>query len=559
MSYQHGIYGSEVATSLLAPTPTDAGLVVAFGTAPVHLAKNPAPANKPVLCYQLSEFVEQFGNSADFDKYTLCEAAKSQFVLFKVAPTVFVNVLDPKKHFSEVTEDWEEVEQDEIITFEGDNVILDTVKVTSSGEEILTLTENTDYEVVTNTGTGVTEINILAGTVLPSNDITIEYTKTDSSVVSSTVAISSLPFILPTGATNLSITATNTFTNDLIRDTDFTVEYNSDGQAVFTVLDDSKIVDGKIKIFFHNLDPSLVTSEDIIGGVDLVTGDNTGLEVIEDIFPHFRLVPGMIIAPKFSTDPLVAAVMKAKCTNINSCFRAIALCDIPTDEVINYTNAPAYKNKKNLVDTSLVVCYPKVALDGEQYHLSTQLASLINQTDAAYDDIPYKSPSNENLQCDSSVLADGSEKFLSLTQANYLNGQGIGTALNFSGGWKFWSNRTSAYPSNTDVKDNFLPIRRMFNWINNILITDFWSQVDSASNRRLIDTVIDSANIWLNGLTAKGALLGGRVEFLGTENPTTDLMDGIIKSHVFFTPPSPAREIHFILEYDPSYIANLTA
>ena len=61
--------------------------------------------------------------------------------------------------------------------------------------------------------------------------------------------------------------------------------------------------------------------------------------------------------------------MKAKCYDINSVFNAIALVDIPTDEVKNYTDAAQYKNLKNLVDTSVVACYPKVSLGGVQYHL----------------------------------------------------------------------------------------------------------------------------------------------------------------------------------------------
>lgn len=34
------------------------------------------------------------------------------------------------------------------------------------------------------------------------------------------------------------------------------------------------------------------------------------------------------------------------------------------------------------------------------------------KTDAKYDDIPYKSPSNESLQADSAVLKDGTEIYL---------------------------------------------------------------------------------------------------------------------------------------------------
>ena len=37
MSYRHGVYVSEVPTSILPPVRTEAGLPVVFGTAPVNL------------------------------------------------------------------------------------------------------------------------------------------------------------------------------------------------------------------------------------------------------------------------------------------------------------------------------------------------------------------------------------------------------------------------------------------------------------------------------------------------------------------------------------------
>ena len=97
----------------------------------------------------------------------------------------------------------------------------------------------------------------------------------------------------------------------------------------------------------------------------------------------------------------------------------------------------------------------------------------------------------------------------------------------------------------------------MFIWVGNTLVTTFWSKIDDPTNKRLIETIVDSANIWLNGLVAKGALLGGSVEFREEDNTTTGLMDGILRFHVRMTPPAPAREIDFIQEYDTSYIATL--
>jgi hypothetical protein len=303
----------------------------------------------------------------------------------------------------------------------------------------------------------------------------------------------------------------------------------------------------------------MVTSSDIIGGVDATTGAYEGLELLNQVFPLFRLVPGMVLAPGWSHDPAVAAVMVAKASNINGHFKCIALTDVPTSEVKKYTDVPNWKETNTYTSPRQAVCWPKVKLSDEAFHLSTQLAGVICRTDTENDDIPYASPSNKALQANGAVLADGTEVALGPDQAAYLNGQGIITALNFIGGWKAWGNRTGAYPAITDPKDAFLPIRRMFDWIANTLILTSWQKVDYPINRRLIDTVVDSVNIWLNGLAARSFILGGRVEFIQSENPDTDLMDGIVRFHVYVTPPSPARETDFIVEYDPQYLKSLFA
>jgi len=177
-------------------------------------------------------------------------------------------------------------------------------------------------------------------------------------------------------------------------------------------------------------------------------------------------------------------------------------------------------------------------------------------TDTGNGGCPYESPSHKGLQCDGLCLEDGTEVNLTLAQANYLNGIGVDTALNFMSGWVAWGNYTACYPSNTDVKDYFIPVSRMFGWVGNSLVKTFWSKLDKPMTRRLIDTVLDSANIWLNGLVGMGYLLGARVEMLENENPLTNLMAGIIKLHVYMTPPSPAQEIDFVLEYDASYVTS---
>lgn len=297
---------------------------------------------------------------------------------------------------------------------------------------------------------------------------------------------------------------------------------------------------------------------------------NAGINLIEEVYPRFGLIPGPIIVPGKSVETSVVSRMKAKCLNINGCFRTIAVADLstynpdPTKETYKgaatYSEVAKAKADQNFVDPNLIVCWPRIALGGKRYHLSTHVAALMMKVDAEHDDLPYKSPSNETLQMDKATGNSAGDIYLSKAQANELNGHGIVTTLRFAGAQRCWGNRTSAYDiagGTTDPKDAFIPVRRMMTWVANTLVVSFFSRLDEPITKRLVESVMDSAQIWLNGLVARGALVGGKIQFLEEENPATDLSDGIIRFHLSICPPSPAREIDFVIEYQPKYYEGL--
>ena len=305
-----------------------------------------------------------------------------------------------------------------------------------------------------------------------------------------------------------------------------------------------------------------VAAKDIIGGIDAATGKKTGLELIAEMFPRFRIVPGSILAPRFSEDSAVAVSMSAKATGINGLFRALALADIPTDVVPYYTGAPEYKERNNLTSENLIVCWPRIALGDRVYHISTQLAGRMSLTDSDNGNSPHVSPSNKQAFMDRAVIVDAAgavaeEVWLGLTENNYLNGQGLVTVNNFDGGWKFWGNRTGCYPSNTDPKDAFIPIRRFMNWYQNTFILTYFSQVDGPITKRFIERILKSEQIRLDGFTSRGIINGGRISYMPGENPLTDIMDGLLRFHLWLSPPPPARSIEGIFEFDPTYLEAL--
>lgn len=368
--------------------------------------------------------------------------------------------------------------------------------------------------------------------------------------------------IKETGVIASSVTLTKEESDTYLADTDYVTAFDDDGYLVISSLTEGsgafKVKTGvEVQVAGSKVDPSKVTATDIIGGINAATGAKTGFELVSDAYPKLGVIPTMLLAPGFSKDPEVAAVMSAKALKINGLFNAMSIVDVDTAKCTKYSDVPAYKNSNSLAQENDIVCWPCVNLSGTAYSMSTHVAGVLAVTDGDRNGVPYVSPSNKSLSATGTCLEDGREVVLGLEEANYLNGQGIVTGLNFPGAWKVWGNRTGIYPSVTDPKDAFIPVKRMFYWVADTIITTIWQKVDEPGNKRLIDSVVDSLNVWLNSLAARQQLLGGRIEFRDVDNPTTDLMDGKYHFKVFITPPSPAEDLEFDLEIDTEYYSTL--
>jgi len=354
---------------------------------------------------------------------------------------------------------------------------------------------------------------------------------------------------------SLVVKLTQETENSLAKDVDYISSFDDDGKLVIALITNTTAE--SIHIQFDKLTPEAVDGDDIIGGYNIETGKRKGLELLNAIFPKFRLVPAQVLAPKFSTIPGVAAVMKAKASAVNTYFRAFAWDDIDTTVVNHYQKANEWKNQNNYVGYNEAPCWPMVALDDKLYHISTQAACSVVKVANSNGDYPHESPSNKNLSMNKMVLKDGTKIDLGPDQAELLNSQGITTALNFMGGWVLWGNCTGAFPTNTDVKDMFIPVHITHNWIANTIILTTWSKVDKPITRSLIDNIIDTMNNWFNGLHNRNVILGGRVEFRKSDNPTTDLLGGKLRLRYFTAEPVPAQDIENLLEFDPTYYNSL--
>lgn len=142
MAYRHGVYVNEMESSQVAPASATAGLQVVVGTAPVHLLEDPeAAVNTPLLVQSLTEATQAVGYSADWVKYTICDAVNASFTMMGVGPLVLINVLDPKKHTTEMPETQVTV-KDGQATVEREGLLLAGLTVKNGGTA---LTEGEDY------------------------------------------------------------------------------------------------------------------------------------------------------------------------------------------------------------------------------------------------------------------------------------------------------------------------------------------------------------------------------------------------------------------------------
>lgn len=475
MAYPHGVYNTEQDTSLTTPIQGSAGLQVIFGTAPIHLAKDPAKAaNTPKLCYSFKECQEAVGYSDNFKDFTLCQSIDACFRVFNVAPIILVNVLDPAKAAHVTKNEAANIEvADNVAVYETKYVMLGTLEV-KNGEATLTA------------------------------------------------------------------------------ETDYTAAHDDDGNVVITLLSEAAKKATSLSVASTSINPAGVTYEDVVGGVDASTGVETGLELVRHIYPKLGMVPGLLLAPGWSHNAVVAAALQAKTEEINGVFDCCAYLDIAanSDGATVYTDAKTAKEKLGATSAYSAVFWPMAAVGNKVYSMSAMAAALTSYNDASNGDVPYESPSNKDLRITGTVLEDGTEVVLDQQQANdVLNANGIITAIN-ANGFKLWGNNTAAYPSTTDPKDRWLAVRRFFNWDGNNFIRTYFQKVDKPGNKRLIQSIVDSQNIVGNGYVARDYCAGYRVEFRSDENPVTNLLAGHLTVHTFLAPYIPAEFIENIREYD---------
>ena len=279
----------------------------------------------------------------------------------------------------------------------------------------------------------------------------------------------------------------------------------------------------------------------------------TGLELVNEIFLKYSELPAFIDVPDFSHESDVAAIMETKAKNLNGgMFEAIALINAPVDK--KYNELVEWKETNNILSNDQVILYGKIKLSGEVYYQSIHYAALSMKVDGENNGVPSQGPSNYSYKMDAFVWKNANGKYEEVRldkeqQANFLNKNGVVTAINFKG-WRCWGSETAKNPFATDPKDKFIYGRRMFKYIGNELVISYFSNVDKKFTLKMAETMKKSMNIRLNALVAADQLLSAKVNFYGADNSLVDIINGDITWTIDLGIIPGAKSITFKKVYD---------
>lgn len=165
------------------------------------------------------------------------------------------------------------------------------------------------------------------------------------------------------------------------------------------------------------------------------------------MFPKLGMVPGILLAPRFSKDPMVCAALQAKCRKINGVFDAVCFVDIDSSAsgARKYTDVANQKVKQGATSREAYGLWLYGKIGSTIYSGSSLAAAAAVYNDSLYNDTPNASPSNVSVPISSACLEDGTEVLMDQEQGNVLNEQGVATFIR-SGDFVVWGNETMLLP-----------------------------------------------------------------------------------------------------------------
>lgn len=329
---------------------------------------------------------------------------------------------------------------------------------------------------------------------------------------------------------------------------DYSLEYNySKGTVVVKLLTGD--ASATLTCSYNTVDVSTVEEADIIGQTT-EDGQYTGLHALKLLYQYHNAVLSTLAAPGWSHIPAIYRAMVSTVQKLNGHWDGFVNADIPLkdaegEEINTIAKAIAWQKANGYTSEFSKVYWPMVKDgSGRVFHLSTVGQATMLRVDLSHNGVPYETPSNKEIMATAQYFGpDSKNNGFDQQTCNGLNEKGITTACFWGGRWVLWGPHTAAYTYNGsgEARAIFDVNIRMLMYISNGFQLRHGTKIDQPMTMQDKDVILNQEKQELDTLTGIGALIGTpSVEFLETENPTTDMMNGdfVWNFSVTNTPPN---------------------
>jgi hypothetical protein len=288
---------------------------------------------------------------------------------------------------------------------------------------------------------------------------------------------------------------------------------------------------------------------------DSFINPHPAFDALDEVYSRLAKIPTVICFPRYAIDldnnVNYCSELAQKARSFGDGWSAIALVDL----AYNWGNS---QPQKPLNSPYLLYCSPRCLCNNEYVDASTVVCGTLANVDNINGGFPFVSPSNQLAYIDGIIDESGQQIYNNRFICNEnFNAWGVVTFWNNPKGWCVWGNNTSAYPSNTDPKDRFIPIRRTFGYIENDFIVYAAPRIDLPINKRQIEGIINGYNQRLKGFIGVGVVNSARVSYSANNTPES-LLNGTLYIDVFIAPPPPTENLQATFEYDvEGFVASL--
>ena len=319
-----------------------------------------------------------------------------------------------------------------------------------------------------------------------------------------------------------------------VKGTDYSISCNVDKKTiVISEMEKGSLGTDALTITYQEIDPSAVTTEDVIGASDGF-GRNTGVYAVQNVYQETGFIPSFLAAPGFSSIPDIHDALAENSVKINGHWDAYMLVDIPIfdeEKAVTLSSAAEWKNENGYTKENETVYFPMAAgTDGKKYHLSVLAAANLQVLLSRQDGIPYRTASNTECSLIENLYLGESEvgRVYDDTLINkVLNRNGIASAAFVGGHWVIWGAHSADYDQENANSINVAETNRMMlYYISNDFQRRRSNDVDKHLTVNDMQSIVAEEQARLDALVKIGALIYGEVELNAEQEAMSDIMNG---------------------------------